>query len=258
MRKVAATGAAVVMSLGVLSACGGDSDSSGGDVAGEGDKLTKDNFVATVTDALVEGGSSKVVTKSEGGAGLNGKGVQFIGESSKDSATQMSFETAGQTMEMRVVDEMAYLNFGQMSQNKFVEIDLNDSEDPTAQQMAGLAENVDLRSQIELMDGAIISVTQKGESEEIDGVDAQPYVVKVDGAKMAKAQGGSTQGVPKSATFTFYVGDDQIVRRLVSESSAGSMTSDYTAWGDEVDVKKPAAGDITDKTLQELAGAAQQ
>ncbi|TXL58022.1 hypothetical protein [Aeromicrobium terrae] len=249
-----------------LAACG-DKDDDGtkgsGDSSSVGSSadttLTKDNVFAELTKAQTKAGTSHIDMNVEvAGQAIKAKGDVKIGQSADDTAMGMTMDTgqagAG-TLEMRLVDKIFYLNFGPMTQNKFVKIDLTDKDNPIGKQYGDLLDNIDPSKQLDQIKGAVKSFEKKGAAKELDGVKAQPYAVVVDTSKVEafKAAGADAAKLPKTLTYTMYVGPDNLLRRLISEipniagAGATTLTIDYSKWGEDVSIEKPKASDISDK-----------
>ncbi len=259
---------AIVVVAGVsLAACGDNDDdgkkgSAGGDTSSVGSSadttLTKDNLFAELTKAQTKAGTSHIDMNVEvAGQTIKAKGDVKIGETSADTAMGMTMDTgqagAG-TLEMRLVDKIFYLDFGPITQDKFVKIDLTDKDNPIGKQYGDLLDSIDPAKQLDQIKGAVKSFEKKGEPKELDGVKAQPYAVVVDTTKVeAFGAAGAGAEMPKTLTYTMYVGPDNLLRRLISEvpniagAGATTLTIDYSKWGEDVSIEKPKASDITDK-----------
>jgi hypothetical protein len=255
---------ALVLVAGVsLSACGDkDDDKGSGDSSSVGSSsgatLTKDNIFTELSKAQRKASTSHVDMNVEvGSQKIKAKGDVKVGSSADDTAMTMTMET-GQSgvgsVEMRLVGKVFYLNFGALTQNKFAKIDLTDKNNPIGKQYGDLLDNIDPSKQLEQLEGSVKSFEKKGSPKELDGVKAQPYELTVDTSKIEayKAAGASAK-LPKTLTYTMYVGPDNLLRRLISElpdiSGAGptTLTIDYSKWGEDVSIEKPKASDVTDK-----------
>ena len=246
----AVTALALVAGLSLV-ACTGDKD---GESSGE--TLTKTNFFDEVLQAQAKAGTSHIAMNLEvGGQTIKADGDIQVGKTAADTAMAMTMETGQSGMgalEMRLVEEVFYLNFGPMTSNKFAKIDLNDESNPIGKQFGDILGNVDPAQQLRESKGAVKTFEQKGKAIELDGVKAQPYVIGVDPSKIKSAKGAS-ESLPKTVEYTMYVGPDNLPRRLVSDlpavagAGAGKSTIDFSKWGEEVSITKPKASEITDK-----------
>jgi hypothetical protein len=259
----AATAVVLVASVS-LAACGDKDDDAkkdSGDSSSVGSTadttLTKDNVFAELSKAGLKAGTSHVEMKIEvAGQSITAKGDMNLSKDPKDSSMAMTMDTgqagAG-TFEMRLVDQIFYLNFGPMTQNKFAKIDLTDKNNPIGKQYGDLLDNIDPMSQLSKIEGAVKSTEKKGAPKQIDGVKAQPYVIVVDASKvegLSESTGGAK--LPKSITYTVYIGPDNLPRRMIFELpnisgvGAGTMQADYSKWGEDVSISKPKASEISD------------
>jgi hypothetical protein len=256
LKQLTAVTALLLVAGGSLVACG-DKDAKAG--VGESAKgsLTKANFFEEVARAQAKAGSSHVAMRIDvGGQAIKGDGDLRLGEAASDTAMAMKMQT-GQaglgSLEMRLVDQAFYLNFGPMTSNKFAKIDLTDESNPIGKQYAEIVGSLDPSQQFKDFEGAVTSVEQKGKAVTLDGVNAQPYEVVVDPAKLPAADQAKGH-LPKKLEYTMYVGPDNLPRRILSElpglsgSEAGTkMTIDYSKWGEKVSISKPTASEITKK-----------
>ena len=242
-----------------LVACTGDKNSEA-----SGETLTKANFFDEVLQAQAKAGTSHIAMDLEvGGQAIEADGDIKVGKTAADTAMAMTMEIgqAGMgSLEMRLLDEVFYLNFGPMTSNKFAKIDLTDESNPIGKQFGDILGNVDPSQQLREFEDAVKSFEQKGKAIELDGVKAQPYVIGIDPSKIKSAKGAS-ESLPKTVEYTMYVGPDNLPRRLVSDlpavmgSGAGTSTIDFSKWGEEVSISKPKASEITDKDLFSQLGS---
>lgn len=265
LKQLAAATTLVLVAGGSLVACSDDGGSSA-DGVGEsaGGTLTKANFFDEVTQAQAKASTSHVnMAVDVAGQALKLDGDVRIGDSAADTAMALSMDSgqAGMgSLEMRLVDEKFYINFGSMTSNKFALIDLTDENNPIGEQLGGVIDGVDPAQQFKDVENAMSGFEKKGDPIELDGVQAQPYVVTIDTSKIPEAEqaGGS---LPESLEYTMYIGPDNLPRRVVSDLSgvagAGSKaTINYTKWGEDVSIAKPKKSEITEKDLfSQLGGA---
>lgn len=255
--------ALVLAAGGSLAACNDKDDASkAGDSSNVGSSsgttLTKDNVFTVVTKAQAEAGTSHIdMDVQVAGQAIKAKGDVKIGKTSDDTAMAMTMDTgqagAG-SLEMRLVNEVFYLNFGPLTQNKFAKIDLKDENNPIGKQYGDLLDNIDPSKQLDQLKGAVTSFEKKGAVKELDGVKAQPYAIVVDTSKIESFKAaGAGANVPKTLTYTMYVGPDNLPRRLISEipdiggSGPTKLTIDYSQWGEDVSIDEPKASQISDK-----------
>jgi hypothetical protein len=247
-----------------LVACSGKDGSADGEGTSAGSDLSQTDFFDKVLQAQAKAGSSHMVMNMEvSGQTIKADGDIEVGKTAADTAMAMTMETGQSGMgalEMRLVDEIFYLNFGPMTSNKFARIDLTDENNPIGKQFGDLLGNVDPAQQLRKFEGAVKSFEQKGKTIELDGVQAQPYVIVVDPSKIesAKQAGGS---LPKTLEYTMYVGPDNLPRRIVSDlptvagSGKGASTIDFSKWGEDVSIAKPKASEITEKDFFSQLGS---
>lgn len=257
-----------------LTACGSAQDTAGGDSSGGGSAggttqasapLTQDNFASAVSDAQSKAQSAHMeMTIETMGMEIEGSGNLSTVESGdpKDAEMAMTVEIpmAGE-IEMRLVDGMAYMKMGTYTQDKFVEIDLSDPNNPLGASLDDLTKQADPNAMVEEMAGSLKDFEKTDETEEFDGVEATRYVLTLDGegmAEMMESQGGVTGGtttpdLPKEIQAELWIDDDNLLHQMTMEIDEGSapmsMELTFTDWGKPVDVEAPPEDEITDSSI---------
>lgn len=244
----------------VLGACGSDggseksSDASASAAAKDAEPaaLTKDDFAERIADAQVEAGTSHMtMTVDAAGQKITGEGDVRVSDDPAETAVSMTMDT-GETgaMDLVLVDQVMYMRLGELTSGKYVKIDLTDESNPIGKQYGSLVDQLDPSAQVKQLDEAISGFEASGEPEQIDGVLAQPYEVTVDTAKLQEAAGQSAgqgaAGVPDTIEYTMWIGPDDLIRRMTT-TSAGTVTVDYSKWGDDLDIAAPKASEVTDQ-----------
>ena len=265
LKQLTAVSVLLLVAGGSLVACG-DKDGAKADGVGEsaGGTLTKANFFDEITAAQAKAATSHVVMSVDvAGQAIKADGDLKVGETPKDTAMAMSMQT-GQaglaSIEMRLVDQVFYLNFGPMTSNKFAKVDLTDPSNPIGKQYSEIVGSLDPSQQLKDFEGAVSSFKQKGKTLTLDGVKAQPYVIGIDTSKIPSAEQASG-AMPKKLTYTMYVGPDNLPRRVLTElpaiPGAGSskMSINYSKWGEKVSIVEPKASEITDKDFFSQLGS---
>jgi len=227
--------------------------------------LTEDNFAELIGTAQRKAKTSHVAM-TIGGTGQNVKaeGDVITGATPAESALSMKLDlgelSGSQAMEVRLVEEVFYLTMGDMADNKFTRIDLNDESNTLAEQYGDMMDQIDPGKSLEMIGDAVKSFKAKGDAMDIDGIHAQPFQLVIDSAKLGEigggASGGDTAVVPKEITMTMFMGEDNLPRRVMTEFSGFTMQMDYSKWGEPVKIEAPSAGEITNKSpLDQLAPA---
>lgn len=239
--------AAAVLSLGLLAGCS-DAKKAGGDSsdAVKAAALTQDTFASTIGDAMIDSGSVHLeMSGTISGQELSAEGDQAIGKTADDTRLALKLQVLGMDAELRLLDQVLYFDLGALTQGKFAKIDLTDTSNPLVAQFGGLTGQADIAAQFESLEGAITGFEKAGEPETIDGVKTQPYVVTLDTTKLADAQNQDKAQIPESFTSTFFVGPDNLPRRMVVDVQGQALTFDLSKWGESVSIKKPADSEIT-------------
>lgn len=249
----------------LLSACGGGAESSDGGsgsasntpaaekAAADSGPLTKDNFVDRMSAAQLEASTAHISMSASTGSEPMMEGVIETGEDAKSSKSQITTNSGMGKMDVRMVDGIMYLSMGEMTGGKFVKIDPSDPDDPLAQQFGSNADKADPTKQLEVFRDSLVGFDNQGDGGEIDGVKTTKIKLTLDTAKVMAAQGASSEAaasadMPKKLDYTVFVGDDDLMRRMVIEISGMSSTIDWTKWGEPVTVEAPPKDQITDSS----------
>lgn len=249
--------AAAVLSLGLLAGCTDAKSGDGSSDAVNAAALTQDTFASTIGDAMIDSGSVHLkMSGTISGQELAAEGDQAIGKTADDSKLALKLQVLGMDAELRLLDQVLYFDLGALTQGKFAKIDLTDTSNPLVAQFGGLAGQADIAAQFETLEGAITGFEKAGEPETIDGVKAQPYVVTLDTQKLADAKNQESAQIPESFTSTFFIGPDNLPRRMIVDVQGQALTLELSKWGEAVSVKKPADDEITEIDLGQFAGAA--
>jgi hypothetical protein len=242
--RVAQTAAlALIVSLS-LAACGAkDSanpsagkDSSANIEPSGGGTLTKSDFNRRMFSAIEKAGSAHVHFET----GTRGKTFGGDGEIKYGDELALRMKMAGPSgaaggpQEMLLIGDTFYIGMG----DEYMAMPLNAM---SGQGMPDLTTSLDPKVQAKAFDKAVTSFEQKGEAETIDGVKATPYDITIDPTKAPDAFGST---VTEPLTFTYYVGPDDLPRKMVYHDPNGEFTATYTDWGAPVDIEAPPASKI--------------
>lgn len=247
MRRFLATLAPLLIAS-ALAGCGGSDE-----------PLTQDNFAERILAASADAGSGHMELSVEAqGQSFAGDGDFVVGDADGDgSASHLTIEVAGQPIEVIVVDRSIYLNMGEVTRSKFLELDSDVSSGPLAplaEMAESLLENASPTAALEAYEAAATSFTQEGDTETIDGVETTPYVIELDTEKFLDSMGMELPaGTDTSAMVfdvTLYVGDDDLIYKSVADSAGATATVQITDWGQDVEIDAPAQDEIT--TADEL------
>lgn len=260
MTRVASVVATSVLSLGLLAGCGDKEEAANGASSSDAvaaAALTQESFGSTIGDAMIASGSVHLsMAGTIMGQELAAEGDQKIGKKLADNQLGVTMQLLGMDAEMRLLDEVVYVNLGALTQGKFATIDLNDTSNPLVEQFGGMADQADIAAQFETFKDAISGFEKAGKPQKIDGVTAQPYLITVDAKKLAKAQGDGNGQIPESLESTIFVGPDNLPRRMVIELQGQALTLDLSRWGEPVSIEKPADSEITEFDVGQFSAPA--
>lgn len=209
--------------------------------------LTVDDFVQR-TSAASDGVSSVHMTMVMQAAGetMNADADVVTRGDAADMRMTMTIPEVG-AVEMIVVDGAAYMTLGDLTGGQYLDLTSDAEDNPFAGMTDELTGSFDAKSTAKLA-GAVRSVEPAGDPVEIDGVLTQPYEVVVDGAAAAAMLGDEADAaqIPETVTYTYWIGEDDLMRRLVADMPEGSVEMVFSAWGADVTITAPTPDQIMD------------
>jgi hypothetical protein len=216
------------------------------DDAGEGSWDEKTLVPAMV--AAIEGQETAHFTMAVTGEGatMDAEGdLAFRGKRSEMAMVMDGAAFGGGTMEMRVVDGVAYLSMPPMTpEGKFVAIRPGDPGSP----LAGMADKmqVDPRDSMKAFRSGLREVTFLG-VESVAGEELERYRITVNFRAAARAQGiGPMAGAPKTVDYDMWLDEGALMRRMELDMSGVTMKMELSDWGEPVTVEAPARKDIVE------------
>jgi hypothetical protein len=236
---------AVTLALGLsLTACGdkdaskasGDSDTSTS-AKPAGKPLTRENFSERVFNAIDKAGSAKVHFEAGKGAQkFSGDGeIKYGDELALRVKMNVPNEAAGAApQQMMMVGETFYISMG----DKYMTMPLDAFK---SMGVPDISANLDPKVQAKAFGQAVTKFEQSGAPETLDGVQATPYSVTFD-PKKAPDVYGTTLTDP--VTVVYYIGPDDLLRKMVFADKNGDFISTYSDWGSPVTIEAPPASDL--------------
>src|SRR5262245_34822435 len=230
----------------VIAGCGSASDTSDSasdpDLPGDPGALTLANFASTTSQAQLDAQTVHLEADlAVQGQSVTMSGDMEVGDSVKDTsfAFDMALGELGD-LSMILVDETMYLNAGETTKGKYIEIDLRDKSNPIGNIYSQLAGQTGPASITRAFKGAIEDFETVG-SEEIDGTTTTHYRVTVNARKaLEKSLGedmpsnmeGSLGSLPETITYDIWVDGDDLPRRMKFDLMGTSMVMVFSNWGD--------------------------
>ena len=243
-----------VLLTGLVACGGGDSGSTATDPAGSaapaasGLEPGASVEPADFSDRLADGFASidtahATMTGDFGPSSITGEGDVDYGGDSPAAAMTMSGATFGSSdAELRLVDGAMYLNIGQLSQDKFWKIDLDDPNSP----FGALGSQLDPMSAVKLLEKGLTSVTYVGSEDSLDHyqatVDPQSFLDAM--GPMASAGGSS---MPKSLDYDIWLdGDNRLTKLTSTMGDLGSLEMTLSDFGKDLTIEAPPADQVTE------------
>ncbi len=172
---------------------------------------------------------------------------------------------AGDALTMTVIriDNMIYMHLGEMTQNKYIPVDISDVDYGAAGSPTGFG-SMNLAAELKDQMDAITGVERSGPVIEVNGVKAQEYEVYIDAREMVSPQADRAreslkeleaqigEAVDAELTFFYWIDEKHRPTRATCCGQRGTlepietmMTINYTDWGIETDINAPPADQIT-------------
>lgn len=214
-----------------------------------GEQLSAEDFVQRMSAAQLAAGTAHVEYSISGqGQDTTMSADMALDEDPNNMAMIMNMEVPGAgDAELRLVDGVMYMNLGDLTEGKFVEMSLDD-DNPMAEQFAGSMDQMDPSKQLEVFSAALEDFSVADGTETIDGVETTQYTLTLNMTALLEAQGvaGSQEGMPETVSYDMYVGPDDLPRRIAMDVAGMTTVMDFSRWGEPVTVEAPPADQITD------------
>ncbi len=215
--------------------------------------MTRQDFVRRTSDAWVKKKTAHL--KLQIGYkfnGLSAEGDMVNGATAKDSAFDAHYKTPGLSYEVLAVDAMIYLNYGAMTKHKFVAVDPTDTGNFLSKQFAPVVESLDPATAIKALKGSILEFERSGKTKSLDGVKTTAYRIKISTTALKKTALGKTApegSIPDTITYLYYVGPDDVPRRVTYTVQGVDASINYTDVGKPVTIVAPEKSDQIDQSV---------
>ena len=260
---------ALPLMIGGLAACGSDDDSAepaaSSSSASEspqspdaqsdtsaGKEVDPAAFVDDLQAGLKASTTAKMTMKlNMGGQAINADGaVDYTTTPPNMAMTMQSPALADQSIEMRLVDKVLYMNMGQMTNNKFVSYDLSDAKNlPPG--MDQLTNTLNPLAAFDSFEEGIKSVVFVGD-EDVDGEQLGHYKITVDTSKIDQFKELPTQAqLPDNVNYDLWLDDQNRMRKMTMKLESGTPMEtevEFSKWGESVDIAAPPASEVVDGT----------
>jgi LppX_LprAFG lipoprotein len=251
--------------LGGLAACGSDdeapdpaassssateSQDSSGTEAGE--EVDKTAFIDDLQAGLKASTTAKMTMHLDmGGQAIHADGaVDYSTTPPQMAMTMESPAMADQSIEMRLVDEVLYMNMGQLTNDKFVSYDLSDAANlPPG--MDQLTQTMNPLAAFDAFEEGVQAVTFVGD-EDVDGEQLGHYAIEVDTSKIEQFKDLQTQAeLPRTITYDVWLDDQNRMRKMTfampMDAAPVTMEVAFSEWGETVDIAAPPASEIAEQ-----------
>lgn len=200
------------------------------------DALDAGAFITKVTEAMKKAKTAHLVLDL-GSSMQADADISYEGDA---TAMQMKMTTGGQNIQMIVVDGAMYMQ--QAPGGKWIKID---KSDPAMGAMLGQLDNLGPASSLDAIKKGLTKVTKAG-SEDIDGESFDKYELTINTAAVKDTLGAAAGDgeLPETVTYTMYVGEDDLLRRINMEIGGQKIVMNATDWGKSVKIQAPPADQI--------------
>lgn len=221
---------------------------SGGGAKDEGaTTLTSANFAEVLAGAQVEAQTAHMTMSiGAGGQKIAAEADVATDPDPDKTAMRMTMDMGGQDLEMILLKGTIYTKAPGMSGGKWMKISLDDAKGAAAESFAQMRDSMDPAKSIESLKAALKTVEKTGETETIDGVEATRYDVVVDTSKIEGMDGAAAAQLPEEFTYQYWVGPDDLPRKVVVDMAQMPIEMSFTKWGEDLDIKAPPADQVVD------------
>lgn len=215
-----------------------------------GDALTPESFAARLTTAMLAAGS---VTQTMSTA-VEGTTVDIVADStftktSQDVRTRTDMGALG-SVDVLVVGGTFWVNLGEMTDNKYVEVDPEDTSNPLSASFAGLTDQLDPKASVASLEGAVTTVERTGDSQELGGTTAWHHRVVVDTSRLDQSMLGAAGDVdaqlPAEIVYDYWIDDADLIHLVTVSVQGTDIEIAYSGWGEDKGIVAPTADQITD------------
>ncbi|GAA1314346.1 hypothetical protein ACFSWE_13680 [Leucobacter albus] len=220
----------------------------------KGGELTKENFAERIEKAQLNAGSAHMTMQL--GDSVDGalEADIVLDKDPKKIQMQMSMDVSGMTSDIRLVDGKMFMNMGELSQNKFLDMSTMPGG---AGDISAMIDQVNPGSQVGGFSAALTDFVADPKGPEIDGVKTTQLTLTLDTRKLFEAQAQTQEGVDidtlvstlgETIVYDMFIGSDDLPRRIVMPNAGGvgTGTVEYSKWGEPVKVEAPAADELAD------------
>ena len=107
--------------------------------------------------------------------------------------------------------------------------------------LCGIAANLDPKIQAKAFKLAVTKFEKAGSPVTLDGVQATPYDVTIDPSKAPDVYGTA---LTQPINVVYYIGPDDLLRKMVYKDKNGDFVATYSDWGAPVTIEPPAASQV--------------
>ncbi|MGZ8744414.1 MAG: LppX_LprAFG lipoprotein [Nocardioides sp.] len=268
LRRSLAAAAATTMLLG-LAACGGDepdtaseepsvaesesSDEEDADASepAEGEVVDNAEFIDEMMAGLEASTTANMSMDMDfGGGNLSAEGMVDYTTDPVSMSMTMNQEAMGEeSIEMRLVDGIMYMNMGSMSNNKFMSFDLSDPASMPPG-MGDLGDQMDPLAAFQEFEPALKTVTFVGD-EEVDGEELRHFDVVMDTAKLESLKDLPAEaGLPDEVGYDLWFDDEMRIRQMemvMDMATPVSVEAKLFDWDEPVEIVAPPEDEIAEQ-----------
>jgi hypothetical protein len=234
----------VTLALGLsLAACGDkqqaesapDGDHSTNPTVQRTPAMTRANFDDRMFSAMAKSGSAKVhFAAGTGAQAMRGDGEMKYGKKMAMRMTMTPAAGGSAEQEVVMIGDTFYVAVG----DKYMSMSMDDMQ---GQGMPNMSSTLDPAVQAKAFGAAVTSFKQAGPPVSIDGVKTIPYTITIDPTKAPDVFG---KAINRPLTFVYYVGADDLPRKMVYKDANGEFSASYSDWGAPVDIEAPPADKV--------------
>lgn len=206
-----------------------------------GTKLTPQEFVDLFRSSMDS--TARMTMSVEGPTSTRAEGdVDYSSDPPSMSMTMDNAEMGGK-VRFVMLDNVMYMHMGQLSNNKYIKMDLND---PSGLLGEDISSQVDPKASMDQFEKGVQAVRFVG-TERLDGDTVRRYSVSIDAKKLGGGDPAAA-GMPKQIKYDVWFDEQDRLRKTVMGMGKrnGTVTMTLSDWGGKVDIKAPPANQVTE------------
>lgn len=220
----------------------------------ESTTLTAETFMRTIVDAQTAAGSYDFTMSMKHalmGDLMSASGAVHTVEGRTESIALVMDMADTPQITIRKVGASNFVQFGEMTGGKFIEVDGADPAHPFGAEFTESLDDFDPTMDVAQFEAAVVSVTAVGDPTDLDGVEVQEYEVVIDPSKMPEQLAEieeelpAGQELPETLSYTYLVTAEGLALKVSYDIIGISTELTMMNWGNATPITAPTPEEMT-------------